>query len=87
MQWRFTGFYGHPTTAERHRTWTLLRSLGDESSLPWVVVGDFNELLHASEKVGGNPRREGQMQLFRDALSYCDLFDLGFVGSPFTWSS
>lgn len=52
-----------------------------------MVVGDFNELLHASEKLGGSPRREGQMKLFRDALSYNDLFDLGFAGSPFTWSS
>ncbi|KAK9943048.1 hypothetical protein M0R45_008672 [Rubus argutus] len=79
LDWRLTGFYGHPTTVERHRTWTLLRSLSDESSLPWVVVGDFNKLLHASKKVGGNPSREGQMQLFRDALSYCDLFESSIV--------
>lgn len=45
------------------------------SSLPWVVVGDFNKLIHADVKVGGVPRHEGQMQLFQDALSYCDLFD------------
>lgn len=87
IQWRLTGFYGHPTTAERHRTWLLLRRLSEESSLPWVVVGDFNELLHSDEKVGGVLRREGQMQLFRDALSYSDLFDLGFSGSPFTWQT
>lgn len=84
--WRLTGFYGHPTTSERYRTWSLLRNLSDESSLPWAVVGDFNELLHASKQIGGRIRREGQMQLFRDALSYCDLFDLGFLGAPFTWN-
>lgn len=87
INWRLTGFYGHPTTAERHRTWTLLRQLGEESSLPWAVVGDFNELLHADEKMGGVIRQERQMQPFRDALSYCDLFDLGFSGSPFTWQT
>lgn len=59
LRWRLTGFYGHPTTAERYRTWNLLRCLGDESTLPWVVVGDFNELLHVDEKIGGCPRREG----------------------------
>lgn len=59
--WRLTCFYGHLTTAERYRTWALLRSLGDESSLPWVVIGDFNELLHVDEKLGGCPRRESQM--------------------------
>ncbi|XP_062028661.1 uncharacterized protein LOC133744595 [Rosa rugosa] len=83
--WRLTGLYGNPATADRHLNWALLRSLWAESALPWVVVGDMNELLHAYEKEGGVVRRERQMQPFRDALSQCDLFDLGFHGSPFTW--
>ncbi|XP_062014459.1 uncharacterized protein LOC133730987 [Rosa rugosa] len=37
--WRLTGFYGHPVTAERHTTWSLLRTLADESSLPWLGSG------------------------------------------------
>lgn len=87
LRWRLTGFYGHPTTTERYRTWELLRSLGDESSLPWAVIGDFNELLHAYENVGGCIRRESSLQLFCDALSYCDIFYLGFTGSSYTWGS
>ncbi|XP_061993305.1 uncharacterized protein LOC133711157 [Rosa rugosa] len=83
--WRLTGLYGNPATTDRHLTWAQLRSLWAESALPWVVVGDLNELLHAYEKEGGVVRRERQMQPFRDALSQCDLFDLGFHGSPFTW--
>ncbi|XP_061993765.1 uncharacterized protein LOC133711679 [Rosa rugosa] len=83
--WRLTGLYGHPATVDRHRTWALLHSLSAECSLPWVVVGDMNELLHAYEKEGGVVCRESQMQPFRDILSFCDLFDLGFQGSPFTW--
>ncbi|KAK9931693.1 hypothetical protein M0R45_018961 [Rubus argutus] len=59
--------------------------LSDEHSLPWVVMGDFNELLHAHEKVGGWRRTERQMQGFRDALSYGDLFDIGYLGMSFTW--
>ncbi|XP_024171719.1 uncharacterized protein LOC112177688 [Rosa chinensis] len=86
IAWRLSGFYGHPTTSERHRTWTLLRELSTQSALPWIVVGDFNEVLHVAEKAGGCVRREGQMQQFRDALAFCDLFDLGFSGSAFTWS-
>ncbi|XP_024196088.1 uncharacterized protein LOC112199282 [Rosa chinensis] len=80
------GFYGHPTLSERHRTWSLLRDLCQQSALPWTVIGDFNEILQFSEKEGGCIRREGQMQQFRDALSFCDLIDFGYFGSPFTWS-
>lgn len=54
--WRFTGFYSHPTRTERYRSWSLLRDVSDEHSLPWVVMGDFNELLHAHEKMGGRRR-------------------------------
>ncbi|XP_024172251.1 uncharacterized protein LOC112178325 [Rosa chinensis] len=86
IAWRLTGLYGHPSTADRYRTWDLLRSLSAECALPWVVVGDMNELLHAYEKERGAVRREGQMQPFRDCLSECDLYDLGFQGQPFTWS-
>ncbi|XP_062005742.1 uncharacterized protein LOC133722901 [Rosa rugosa] len=86
IAWRLSGFYGHPTTSESHRTWTLLRELSVQSALPWIVVGDFNEVLHASEKDGSCVRREGQMQQFRYVLAFCDLFDLGFSGSAFTWS-
>lgn len=65
--WRLTGFYGYPRKADKNRSWALIRSLCDESSLPWVILGDFNELLHAKEKEGGRIRGERQMQGFRDA--------------------
>jgi hypothetical protein len=50
-----------------------------------VVLGDFNEILFSHEKEGGNPRRQNCMQAFQDALTDCDLEDLGFSGEPFTW--
>jgi hypothetical protein len=53
--------------------------------MPWVVIGDFNEILFSNEKEGGDPRPDHIMQAFRDALSNCNLHDLGFLGDPFTW--
>ena len=34
--WHFTGFYGEPETCKRHESWDLLRSLHQQSSLPWL---------------------------------------------------
>ena len=84
--WRFTGFYGEPETHKRQETWELLRNLHSQNSLPWLCAGDFNEILKQSEKLGGRIRPPGQMQLFRDTLDECGLMDIGFKGSPFTWS-
>lgn len=83
--WRLTCFYGHPTRSERHRSWETLRTLSDEDSLPWLVLGDCNEIVSSSEKVGGRSHSEHQMQDFRDALDYCGLYDQGFTGPMYTW--
>lgn len=54
--WRFTGFYGSSVSALRHQSWQLLRRLAgmhELNSLPWLVGGDFNEILYDSEKGEG----------------------------------
>ena len=50
--WRFTGFYGDPDTASRENSWSLLRALSSHFSLPWLCMGDFNEILLGEEKLG-----------------------------------
>ncbi|GMI71705.1 hypothetical protein HRI_000839800 [Hibiscus trionum] len=51
--WRFTGFYGAPEEHLRKNSWNLLRSLDNCPNVPWVVIGDFNEILLSTEKMGG----------------------------------
>ncbi|KAL5766440.1 hypothetical protein ACOSP7_017057 [Xanthoceras sorbifolium] len=54
--WRFTGFYGDPIQSCRRLSWDLLRRLGSMGNLPWLVVEDFNEVLHLGKKLGvGDP--------------------------------
>ena len=84
--WLFTGFYGEPESHRRHESWDLLRNLHSQNSLAFLCAGDFNEILKQSEKLGGQMRPLGQMQLFKDILDECGLMDIGFKGSPFTWS-
>jgi exonuclease III len=85
FKWRFTGLYGEPKQAERDKTWRLLRTLKNHSSLPWLCAGDFNEILYDWEKEGGAPRSQSSLDKFRLALEDCELSDLGFKGDAFTW--
>ncbi|GMJ04188.1 hypothetical protein HRI_004088000 [Hibiscus trionum] len=77
-EWRLTGFYGNPVERLREESWDLLRNLSVDQSHPWLVIGDFNEILLSSEKRGGRIRSARSMEAFRRALGDCDLEDLGF---------
>jgi exonuclease III len=85
--WKLTGFYGHPDWTKRHESWALLNHLRIFTPLPWLCVGDFNEITEQSEKTGVVLRRESQMSQFRDVLEDCHFSDLGFTGSKYTWTN
>ena len=54
------------------------------SHLPWLVGGDFNEILLDSEKHGGRPRALFQMGDFQSALNSWGLNDFSCHGEQFT---
>lgn len=56
-------------------------------SLPWLVAGDFNELLSLSEKYGVNECSSTQLTSFAEVIDDCGLMDLGYIGPTFTWRS
>ena len=84
--WRLTGFYGQLDTNKREETWSILESLGRTNQLPWLCIGDYNEILSHSEKSGDRLRPARKLDRFRLAIDLCGFHDLGFVGWLFTWS-
>lgn len=51
--WLLLAVYGSPRFAERRLLWDNLKSVASLHSLPWVIVGDFNEVLIGVDKFGG----------------------------------
>ena len=84
-EWRFIGFYGEPNTSKHHESWAKLQRLKNKYSMPWLCVGDFNEICRAHEKLGGHLRPLKQIEEFREVLDECGFQDLRFVGNKFTW--
>ncbi|XP_031112163.1 uncharacterized protein LOC116016139 [Ipomoea triloba] len=80
-----TGFYDFPERGRRDESWDLLRSLANRSTLPWVVLGDFNDLIFQNEKRGGNPHPDRLLRGFGEAVDDCGLLQLPMQGYPFTW--
>ena len=50
--WRITCVYGEAQTHLRYQAWDVLKGISILSELPWVCVGDFNEVLCPDEQVG-----------------------------------
>lgn len=47
-------------------TWAMVKPWyeGHRISEPWFCIGDYNDILIADEKGGGQPNSFGRMQLF-----------------------
>uniref|UniRef100_A0A803PM52 Reverse transcriptase domain-containing protein n=1 Tax=Cannabis sativa TaxID=3483 RepID=A0A803PM52_CANSA len=82
----FTAFYGAPNAIDKADSWVLLKRLADVSpTLPWLAIGDFNDILSNQDKSGGYLRNEKQMEAFRKTLDHCKLHETLFESDPYTW--
>jgi hypothetical protein len=50
--WRITCVYGEAQVAQRFKTWDMLKHIKSSNPLPWVCLGDFNEVLFQHEHEG-----------------------------------
>lgn len=55
------------------------------SSLPWCVIGDYNDILSDEEKKGRSERAPWLIRGFRQAMIDAGLIDLQMNGYEFTW--
>ncbi|XP_031101846.1 uncharacterized protein LOC116005747 [Ipomoea triloba] len=74
--WRLTCFYGYPERSRRQHTWDLLRELKSRSNLPWIVIGDFNDIASHAKKRGSVNHLDNLIRGFNEVLQDCELFDL-----------
>ena len=43
-EWQLIGFYGEPETTRRYEACNELRHLNSRQHVPWLCLGDFNEI-------------------------------------------
>ena len=85
LSWLITGIYASPRYRERRILWDNLNKVATLHNLPWLVLGDFNEILSSEDKLGGRPINLYRPMVFQQCLNSYNLLDLGFQGPRFTW--
>ncbi|XP_061343759.1 uncharacterized protein LOC133289777 [Gastrolobium bilobum] len=85
MNFVLTVVYASPREEVRQDLWKDLRRISSNLSKPWMVMGDFNEIMYAREKKGGIPVNLSRCLNFVGVLDGYNLMDIGCAGSKFTW--
>lgn len=69
-----TMVYGANDAKDREMLWSKLGS--NTISTPWIVCGDFNNVLHTNERVGGQQVSHTEVNALKGCMDACSLFDL-----------
>ncbi|KAK9169574.1 hypothetical protein Syun_001714 [Stephania yunnanensis] len=81
----FTAVYGSPNPLIRRHLWENLETLALQTSGPWLIAGDFNALIHSTDKLGGS-RPAHICKRFLGWIHRTGLAELAHIGPSFTWS-
>ena len=87
LSWLFFTIYASPRLAERRILWCNIEEVGCLHTLPWLMIGDFNEVLYGEDKFGGNQVNINWAMEFKACLDSCSFVDLGFAGPKYTWAN
>ena len=87
FSWLLYVIYANPRHAKRHLLWENLSVVAELHALPWVITGDFNEVLLGEDNFGGKLVCISRVLKFQGCLNNCGMIDLGFSGPRFTWTN
>ncbi|KAI9079759.1 hypothetical protein K1719_038380 [Acacia pycnantha] len=80
-----TTIYVIPHSDLRKKLWENLLRLSKGIFGPWSVIGDFNDVCAADERIGGRVASPNRMRWFQENVYDCGLKDLGSNGPRMTW--
>ncbi|XP_074298351.1 uncharacterized protein LOC141629211 [Silene latifolia] len=86
VMFRLTVVYGFNRLAERSALWTALKSHAVRGSSPWVVFGDFNNVLFPDERIGTDISW-AEIKHFQETCNACGLVTVKTIGNFFTWNN
>lgn len=79
--------YASPTAIGREPLYEYMEQMANYVHVPWLAIGDFNQVVRQQDKSGGRPvRGYGLLRMFR-MIDECQLMEVEFSGPRFTWSN
>lgn len=84
-EFQLTIVYGYNQLSARQTLWDGLKGVSSSMLDPWLVIGDFNNILSTDDRRGGQPVSAHEFQAFQECIDQCMLSQMRWVGDHFTW--
>ena len=66
--------------------WTWIKDIAKTISDPWVLIGDFNQIISEEDKLSKNGSSSG-INLFKSSMEEAGLDLISYQGPNFTWTN
>nr|XP_009597573.1 uncharacterized protein LOC104093526 [Nicotiana tomentosiformis] len=86
-EFQFSAVYGLHNVQDRKSLWDMLRDMEGQIMGPWLIMGDFNTILGAEDRVHGREVQDHETKDFRALMEDCSLTELPTVGKSYTWTN
>ena len=82
-----TVVYGLNTTEQRKSLWKDLENLAQGITQSWLIVGDFNAVMYAKDRIAGVPITSNEIKDFGDCARDMGVNELQWNGNYYTWNN
>ena len=82
-----TFIYGRNHEEQRGPLWEDIQNLSNSLEDPWVILGDFNAVLHQGDRIGGVEVTDGETKDFTECTQQCNLHEFQYEGAFFSWTN
>jgi hypothetical protein len=86
LSW-FTAIYALNHLDQRRRLWLELEDIHHAQQGPWCLMGDFNNVLKAADRIGGRMIHESEYSDFASMMDRVGLSEMDSLGDYYTWSN
>lgn len=76
---------GFPERARRRESWEFIKWLAGKSALPWCILGDFNDMMHSTDKKDQHAHPQFLLNGFSQTIEECHLVELDLKRGNYTW--
>jgi hypothetical protein len=86
LNW-FTAIYALNLLEHRRKLWKELVDINDTLQGPWCLMGDFNNVLKAIDRIGGRMVHDSEYNDLVSLMDTAGLSEMDNIGDYYTWSN